>query len=466
MTGFSRRSSMAFGVVSVIGTTTCALPERNTSCNEGRGTAELFADLGCNLCASRSCCAEAGACGADEGCSTLMECFAACNESGDAACFAACRAQTNDTARADDLLDCVASRCESDACVLPERAATCAEAGATADVFGRARCDLCIRRSTCEPAAACAGSPACQARLECMSRCVGPDLNPACFDQCRDDGAAAVGDALLFTEIARNCRAECSIGSELECVGNYGWPTTAEERVDVSFKAINRNNSMPFEGLEVTACGNQPLECDRVGQPETVTTNAEGVVTVNVPTRNGFEPPEAMSFSGFRGWLLWQHPESDPEVWVDTLLIQTRPYYRDRVADELAPFGSGSLLSVLFGQIAAQAPAVLLDPARGSLLGGITDCRGTFQFFAQGVALEIEGADDLTRVVFVNKSETLPDFAATATTEAGQFLVINVPTGTPLVTLRHAASGNLVAQTPVEIEPGKVTVLAAWPQPR
>lgn len=457
------RASSAFIVALVLGSS-CALPERQAICVEGSGSAELFGSVACDLCASRSCCAEAAACSAEAGCADLMRCYQGCAGGNDAECFQRCRATTSfDPARADALLECVTARCEGDGCVLPERAQTCAAAGAVPDVFGRWRCDACIRHKACEAATSCAPDAACAARLACMAGCVGDDLHPACFDLCRADGEVGVGDAQLFNQVAKVCRDECSIGTELACVGNYAWPTTAQSRVNVTHHAQSRDASVTFSELQVTACAAGPGPCAEVGEPTLVDADDNGFVTLNVPTYNSFDPEGGMSFSGFRGYLRWTDPRDDPELWITTTLQHMRPEYRDRLADEIAPFATGALMST-YVDLIAENTGVTRDPGRGVLVGGMVDCHGTVEFFAPDVALSIDRADAETRIVYVDESQTLPDFAATATTTAGQYFAINVPPGTTPVTLRHVPSDTIVAEAAVNIIAGEITVLAAWPQ--
>lgn len=435
----------------------CALVERHTTCSDGEGTAELFGVLECDLCASRSCCVEASACVADGGCAELVRCFRDCS---DESCFRNCRATVpHDAPRVSALLDCV-GQCEAPHCVLPERAVTCVDQAPVADVFGKAGCDLCIRRTLCDAAATCMGLPECRARMECMAGCVGPNLHPACFDQCRDDDEENAGDAQFFNLVARDCRSECSIGTDFGCIDAYDWPTTTEPEVALSYRAINRTNNLGFANLEVTPCANKIGGCEAVGSPPTVTTSATGDVTVTVPTRNGFEDT---LFTGFRGYVLWEEPNDDRALWVPTILYHTRPAYRDRAA-EVAPFATAMLLDESFQLVANAPPAVTLDTTRAYLAGGAVDCHGTFEFFAHDLVFEIEGSDASTRVIYLDKTQNVPDFTATATSESGQFIVINAPTGSKLVTLRQAQSGTIVSDAIVELRPDTLTVIALWPK--
>jgi hypothetical protein len=455
--------ALAGVVLAMVLGASCALPEQQAVCGDGQGSAELFGSLACDLCASRSCCTEAAACAGDAGCAELMRCYQGC--AGEAACFEGCRgAGSSDAAVTDALVSCVSDRCESDSCVLPERAATCAAAGSVPDVLGDLGCDLCVRRNACAAATACADNPACAARITCMASCTGEARDPACFDMCRADGQFGVGDAQLFAQVAKECREECRVGQELACVGRFAWPTTSQTRVSVTHHASNRAGTQPFSTLDVTACAAGPGTCSEVGEPATVGTDADGLVTVNVPTLNTFDPQGGMSFSGFRGYLRFTEPSNDPAVWLPTTLQHMRPEYRDRLADEIAPFASGTLMTTYIGLI-ADMTGVTVDPARGVLVGGMVDCHGTVEFFAPDIAITIANADSETRIVYVDENQSVPDFTATATTIAGQYFAINVPVGNTVVTLRHVPSDTIVAESPVNILAGEISVLAAWPRP-
>lgn len=454
--------TLTAGLLASSATATCAFVEREAVCEAGAASGEVFASVDCNLCASESCCAESTACAAEPGCAELMTCLKGCAP-GDAGCFADCRKNvSHDEALADGLLTCVATRCESAACPIEERMATCAEAGTVPDVFGIFACDLCVRQRACGVATACADNADCAARIACMSECTGADLNPACFDLCRDDGVFDVGDANFFAEVARECREECRIGTSFECVDNFTWPTTTKQRVDVTHQALDRTaGDAPFVGLDVTACAGQAGACDPVGMPEVVQTDGSGTVVVNVPTGSGFEPDN--NFGGFKGYLRWERNPPDPMNWLPTILQHMRPEYRDRLGDEIAPFAAGSLLTSLINLVANDR-MVMVDENRGVLLGGMVDCHGTVEFFAPDISLEISNADDQTQIVYVTEDMLFLDFDATSTTVAGQFVAINVPPGIPNVILRDEPSGAVYADTTVNIVGGEVTVLAAWPQ--
>src|SRR5690606_30384112 len=139
----------------------------------------------------------------------------------------------------------------------------------------------------------------------------------------------------------------------------------------------------------------------------------------DVPTANAFDPLDDRIYSGFRGYLRWERVPPDPQDWLPTSLHHMRPEYRDRLADEIAPFASGALLSQLV-ELVAHNRGVEIDPTRGVLAGGLVDCHGTVEFFAPDIAVEIEGGDAATQFVFVTADMTFLDFNTAVTTTAGQ----------------------------------------------
>jgi hypothetical protein len=448
-------------LIAALAASTCALPERKAVCDDVSRSAEIFGALGCDLCGSESCCTEAQACSDEPGCASLMGCYRSCSTRGEASCFEACRASTSfDFARAEKLLACLSRHCESTGCPLPERAVSCPDLPHVTDVFAPTSCDLCIRSRLCAAAQSCAERESCAQRLACVAQCTGPNLNPACFDQCRADGEENPGDGAFFAAVSATCRTECAAGSEFQCVKQYHWPPPTSARVTVGHRAINRLNNAPFVGLEVRACAAGPADCDSVGQPEVVLTDDLGFVTVNVPTTSPFGMEK-----GFDGYLLWQDPSGDEAEWLETILHHTRLEYRHRLPEETSPFARGVLVSGFFNLL-AKTKDIEIDPRKGMLVGGVVDCHGRFEFFAPGIHLEIPEAGDDLLVVYVNDSQDSPDFDATATTKAGQFMAANVPTGRPNVVLRRTDNGEIIAAPKVFIRPGILTVLAAWPDTR
>jgi hypothetical protein len=333
------------------------------------------------------------------------------------------------------------------------------------DLFATAPCDLCMRRLACDAATNCFQNEGCRARADCYASCTGTLRHPACFDQCRGDGLVGVGDASLFQGASQYCRDECGIGSSFECTGNYRWPTTTQPTVLLETQALNRLDGMPFVGLEVTPCALGTTPCAPVGNTET--SDASGIVMVQAPTINGFDPVDEGIYSGFRGYLLFDDPLDDTDWWIDTLVVRARPEYRDRTHDEPAPFAPGFLLKALFSGIANQSsPALALDPERGFALGAAVDCHGIAELFAHGIVAEVDGADDSLRVAYINAAQTMIDTSLTSTSVSGQFAMINVKPGERAFTFRRESTGEVIASMGALIEAGRATIIGAWPQTR
>lgn len=443
------------------GITSCALPEQTIACAEGGDAVELFDDAGCNVCLGQQCCAQASACAREPGCQAVTTCFKGCG--ADSKCFERCRTDhPHDAAALGALLDCAGKSCEqTQGCVLPERAVTCPEAGGVPDLFGIVSCDLCVRRFVCSEATICAANEGCRARASCMSGCTGSSLTPACFDLCRDDGLVGPGDAPLFLAVEKHCRDVCEVGSRFECVDAYGWPTTSHSTVEIALRVENRIAATGFEGLAITPCSGTPGPCVSAGS--IAVTDAEGIALLTVPTRNPFDPPGSMVFTGFRGF--WKIDDPQGGDWLPVMLYRMRPEYRNRAPDEPAPFASGSLFQLALDQIANVDPdnPVTLDPTRGSVVGGVFDCRGNLDFFAHGVLASTSGTDEFSRVAYLNEAQVAFDRAATATTKAGQFGFVNVRTGSQDFQFHLAADGRMIASFTANVEAGVITVLGIWP---
>jgi|GEM_PF-2682613 len=106
----------------------------------------------------------------------------------------------------------------------------------------------------------CAASPGCVSFAECVRE----RANPAAETTCSDDLGTSVDDSWAF-EFARHCwaerYAECNIGRNFACVGDYGPPSA--ERTDVIVSQQVLGLQAPEEGaseLSVAFCPG-PVDC-------------------------------------------------------------------------------------------------------------------------------------------------------------------------------------------------------------
>lgn len=480
--------------LALLGTATlsanCAIGARTAVCTDSQGTAELFADAACNLCASEACCAPATACGAGSVCVEVASCMRECaSAGGDPSCISGCKARSDfDPDLIGDVVDCLAGAECGASCSPPEivAAPACPDAGTIPDALGPS-CGACIRRLACADAVTCANDPTCAARLECMAEsCQGPALDatsgmtPGCFDNCRrlvfdpnedEVRAAREGDApqradtAFFSAAADVCSVECRIGRELSCVDGHDWPRAASDEVLLQRIVQDRVGGKGVPDLDVTACFPGPGDCSAI---TSTATDAEGFVQLTVPTTiTEFDPR-----SGFRGYLELLNGDSPPaEVeWRDTILIHTRPEWRDRIADEIDPYAADNFLRTILESIASNAQVELDfyqdDPGTGVLVGGMVDCRGRTEFFVPNARLVIDDAPGAV-IRYVNEAQLGVERDATATTRSGQFIVINVPEGAHSVSMVDAFTGRtLASESEVKIGAGKLTVIQFYPQAR
>lgn len=474
--------------LALLGTATlsanCAIVERTAVCGPSQGAAELLTDLSCNLCASEACCAEASACGADPTCLEVAGCIQSCSASGgDPTCVASCKARPDlDPDLIGDLVDCVGRSGCGENCQPPELVDVpeCAEAGVIPDALGPS-CAACIRRLACAPAIACAGDETCAKRLACMAEdCQGPAVNPitgltpGCFDNCRGlepsvDVPEAMAlpaperaDIAFFSEVARACRNECRMGRELSCVDAHDWPRAGGDTIRLQRIIQNRVSGTGVAGLDVSACFPGPGNC---GATETATTDDMGLIELSLTTTISEFNPRA----GFQGYLQLFNGSSTPADtdWRDTILIHTRPEWRNRIPDEIDPYAGEGLLLPILESIARNAEVALDFENNGVLVGGMVDCRGRTEFFVPNATLVIDTDSPDLVIRYVNESQLGVEREATATTSSGQFIAVNVPPGERAVRMVDALSGRTLATEPeVRIRPGKLTVIQFYPQPR
>ncbi len=470
--------------LALLGTATlsanCAIGARTAVCTDSQGTAELFADAACDVCASEACCAEATACANDPACLAAANCMKDCGASGDPACFAACRVdEALEPDLISDVVDCASTRC-GDACVAPEvlSAPKCEDAGVIPDALGPT-CGACIRRAACASAVECASDPICAARLTCMAeRCQGQattgrdGLQPGCFDACAaGEDTFYEGDRDFLSDVARECPSECRIGREFSCVGTYAWPDAETKTITVERRIQDRTaNGRGFEQIRATACNPGPLSGCGTMRPFDISTAPEGLVQIEgIATDQGFG-----SADGFVGYyLLEAEPGSpDEEAWRPTIVFHTRPEWRTRRADEPDPYAPDSLLQPILQNVASSGGVDLMldkgdDSDRGILVGGMVDCRGRNEFFAPGVSLQIDDGDELTVIRYVNEVEVGISPSATATTSAGQFIVVNVPTGVITARMIDEATGAVLSESSdINVEANTLTVVQFYPMPR
>jgi hypothetical protein len=106
----------------------------------------------------------------------------------------------------------------------------------------------------------------------------------------------------------------------------------------------------------------------------------------------------------------------------------------------------------------APAAGVTLDPSRGHLMGQTYDCTGRIG----GVSVDVEGADEQTRIVYFANGE--PSSTATETescepfsARCGWYFAFNVPTGLTAIDAVHRPTGTRVGPLLAVVRAGSVT---------
>ncbi|MBS2015646.1 MAG: hypothetical protein JST00_22350 [Deltaproteobacteria bacterium] len=345
----------------------------------------------------------------------------------------------------------------SAACVLPSKTIDDSPLVFGADVFGRGgSCEACMVSSCAAEGQACADDATCRNRIACITRCSQQAyFSPTCYDACVGDypGDGAL-DGVLLSCAAISCRAECGIGGDFRCVGQYAWPTPAPTAtsVNVSMQIVGANVNTPVaRNASVIACAADDVRCE-FSSDRTVKVDGDGFVTFSVPTVSSFGTREP-----WRGFVRLEEEQTKQDPVAPTLFFQSRREYRDRPAFQ-APFAKAQEISLAYDLALRPNPVRTPDRTKGTVTGAIYECRSLPGFFAAGVTVSAEGLD----VAPIYISGKTPDASLKATDNTGAFFFPNVPPATYVFSFKR--DGVEIARESMIVKAGTVTVLGIWPR--
>ncbi len=368
-------------------------------------------------------------------CAPFANCTAAC-ASGDDACFARCvDANPLGTSSLVAALEaCLAGRCESPcnlSCgnvvsyfVPPDAAATCSK---------------CVAASgACEPGASCGTSTDCLEYGECLRAC-GPGLD--CTQQCAAVHEAGAALAPPFTNLfVGNCATPCQGGNWWYCAGNVTPPNALASSTTVTLQVQLYPPVLgPAAGVLAEACAAGDLGC--------ATPLSDGGTD-----EGGFVPlpvPQQLGGGGFDGYYRLWSPDGGvvPELLYISYPIREATFlFTDSVVEPLTLQGLLSNLHV------TQAPG-------NGYVGVIAyDCANTL---APNVQISTDAPGDAGVQVFYQQQG---QFSAGLTTDpSGLAVLTNVPVGTITVMATPAGFTAPVGHLPVNVEQGKLTIVALAP---
>jgi hypothetical protein len=193
------------------------------------------------------------------------------------------------------------------------------------------------------------------------------------------------------------------------CLGHVILETPAAPMVKVTIPFWDLIRMVPINDVVARTCSKLDVSCSNPVSAD-VETDAQGVLTLNVPPR-------------FDGYALVQTKTSgdggSSPTRIPSLIFFNPPLVKDREFDRVPLFNPEDLV------ILAASQGNTIDPQLGTIFAGTQDCSGKA---VGGVTWQPSRvAESTKRFFYVNG---LPDEAATATDSSGLGGLINVPTGT------------------------------------
>lgn len=222
---------------------------------------------------------------------------------------------------------------------------------------------------------------------------------------------------------------------DFSCDGVFTLPATGPSMI--TYKLLDALNSEALPDVTVDLC----TDADCHAPLESVTSDAGGSVVIPLP-----QPP-----GGFVGYLALQGGGVYPGR-VDlrpplTLLLE------ENVAEGLPLVTASAAQAFAF---LADAP---LDPARGHVVLGLSDCRSDP---GAGLIIEVASTDASSKVVYLNG--LVPDTTLVATSDNGQVAVLNLPVGATTIIGKDSA-GHPFGSLALEVRAGNVVYGRLVPTP-
>lgn len=315
----------------------------------------------------------------------------------------------------------------------------------------RAGCASCIERSCPSFYAACERSDACVNHAACLAE----DLSVAGLQRCGGNEQFEYGKVLQ----CKSCEEACSIGTQLQCTGRFGWPI-GESKVHLQQRFVSESKAdsgKPIENALLRVCGGTSTGC--------------GADTSLAPSsrEKGLIAWQELS-DGWADLELDAQPRDGGFVGYFVLDGDGIPTYR---IHSTRPYVSGSNLTKLF----MQASIDMLKGAAENLClfeGGLTiDLQNAATVLFQANDCLGSPAPDLTvRAVDAPESFVLyqegeaagcPGTRGTRVAGGAAGAILNLSANRPQVLVEIASGDRVVSRATVTTVPGQITVLTAYP---
>jgi hypothetical protein len=305
-----------------------------------------------------------------------------------------------------------------------------------------ADCIACAEQNCAAEDGACRGDPSCLA----YTMCVGSKPNPAGQTECRETFASWVRASDTVRERDLNgpygqcvfrykCATECDGNNDLSCLQAFTWSTTPSPTVPLHLFLVDASQqtiALPDASVRVCAAADTP--CDNpLGSGKT---DAKGLVELQLPT----------SFAGsFTGFLEIKGQGLYPTLLKFSWNIGKETTYLAGIVNE-------SLFKQSIGAIGLQP-----DAARGMLQLRMLGCGGVG---VKGASFSADRQDAQSAVWYI---DVLPKLEATATNAVGSGGIVDVPTGSTLVTATRAADGVQLSRADAPVRANTMTVVVLAP---
>ena len=399
----------------------------------------------CASCMASSCCPQLTACADDDagsGCKTSLDCMLQC-AAGDEACSAGC-VQVLDRPLA-EALACRAQSCATE-CGL-----SCGGIlGVVAPGFidGSPDCAGCAASKACTELTTCAATADCIRYAACRDRSCAP-LDRSCVISCEYAvGPTPAGDAVL-SALKGSCATECRLGSNFDCVGKGAWPLgELGTQATFSLRFYDDVTQQPMAGMLVRACPLADESCSN--EWSHATTDATGFVSVSAPLS-----PQGNANAGvFQGYAEESGGGAYP-----TLTFLSPPLTGSLPGDaSYTPYRATSFSAQDIALVAGMLP-VSLDPTLGHVAALAFDC---LLVPAPGVIFRISPPGQ-SLVVYSHGGAFAPQ--ATTTDTTGAAAIVNVAPGPVTLSVRLAATRELVAQQPAFVRAQTISSIVTAPLP-
>lgn len=306
---------------------------------------------------------------------------------------------------------------------------------------GSTSCDACLR-TNCKPfIEACADTSRCPDFAECVQQDRTPAGPARCTSQYDDVTLATVAPYYDARACWAACVADCGIGRDWGCLGEYQAPRPLRDTITVQHSLSYLCQGRAVKNALVTLCETEAYCSERVA------TDAAGAYAVELP----------ISRKVLAGWRGFRRVTGDLLV-KPHRLERNLPIWTDQVE-------STALISDYCAALYQQTLASQVGPADWvrAFAVQLFDCRMTG---AEGVVLEVKTAPE-ARIVYVHSDGAKASFHDDSSKAAGEGAVViaNVAPGDHEIVAYESTSRERVAGAQLTVTDDDYILYNLFPEP-